>query len=36
MLRDMESFARTQPVAFFGIALATGFLAARFMKSGRQ
>jgi len=34
MLRDMQSFARNQPVAFFGIALAAGFLAVRFMKSG--
>jgi len=34
MLRDMEGFARSQPVAFFGLALATGFLAARFLKGG--
>jgi hypothetical protein len=35
MMRDMESFARAQPVAFFGLALATGFLAVRFMKASR-
>jgi hypothetical protein len=34
MLRDVESFARSQPVAFFGVALAVGFLAVRLMKSG--
>jgi hypothetical protein len=33
MLRDLESFAREQPVALFGIALAVGFLAVRFTKS---
>jgi len=33
MMRDVESFARNQPVAFFGVALAVGFLAVRFMKS---
>jgi hypothetical protein len=36
MLRDVESFARQQPVAFFGLALAAGFLAVRFMKSGER
>ncbi|MGK6309942.1 hypothetical protein [Variovorax sp. DT-64] len=36
MMRDMESFARAQPVAFFGLALATGFLAVRFMKASRS
>jgi hypothetical protein len=34
MLRDMECFARSQPVAFYGIALAAGFLAVRFLKAG--
>lgn len=33
MLRDMESFARSQPVAFFGLSLAAGFLAVRFLKA---
>ena len=33
VMRDMESFARAQPVAFFGLALATGFLAVRFLKA---
>ena len=33
MLRDMESFARNQPIAFFGLALAAGFLAVRFLKA---
>jgi hypothetical protein len=36
MLRDVESFARQQPVAFFGLALAAGFLAVRFVKSGER
>lgn len=33
MLRDLDRFARNQPVAFFGIALAAGFLAVRFLKA---
>ncbi|MGB7988103.1 MAG: hypothetical protein WCF44_01820 [Candidatus Methylophosphatis roskildensis] len=33
MLRDVESFARQQPLAFFGLALAGGFLAVRFLKA---
>lgn len=33
MVREVESFARAQPVAFFGAALAAGFLAVRFLKS---
>jgi hypothetical protein len=33
ILRDMDDFARNQPVAFFGIALAAGFLAVRFLKA---
>ena len=33
MLHDMESFARSQPVAFFGLALAAGFLGVRFLKA---
>lgn len=33
MLRDAESFARRQPVAFFGAALLAGFVAVRFLKS---
>jgi hypothetical protein len=36
MVRDMESFARAQPVAFFGLALATGFLAVRFLKASQS
>jgi hypothetical protein len=36
VMRDMESFARAQPVAFFGLALATGFLAVRFLKASRS
>ena len=36
MVRDVESFARAQPVAFFGFALATGFLAVRFMKASQS
>ena len=34
MLRDVQSFARQQPVAFFAAALAAGFLASRFLKAG--
>jgi hypothetical protein len=33
MLRDIEGFSRRQPVAFFGLALAAGFLAVRFAKA---
>jgi hypothetical protein len=33
LLHDVESFARRQPVAFVGAAVAVGFLAARFLKS---
>lgn len=36
MVRDVESFARQQPVAFFGLALAAGFLAVRFLKAGER
>ena len=34
MLRDVESFARRQPLAFFGLTVAAGFLAVRFLKAG--
>jgi hypothetical protein len=36
MLRDLDEFARNQPVAFFGLALAAGFLAVRFLKAGND
>lgn len=36
MLREVESFARSQPVAFFVAAAAAGFLATRFLKAGAQ
>ncbi|HUG21530.1 hypothetical protein [Piscinibacter sp.] len=36
MLRDMDSFARNQPVAFFGLALAAGFVAVRLLKDSHQ
>jgi hypothetical protein len=36
MLRDLDDFARRQPVAFFGLALAAGFLAVRFLKAGND
>jgi hypothetical protein len=36
IVRDVESFARRQPVAFFGAAVAAGFLAMRFLKSTNQ
>jgi hypothetical protein len=32
MLRDMDRFARDQPVAFFGLAVAAGFLAVRLLR----
>jgi len=36
MVREVESFARSQPVAFFFAAAAAGFLATRFLKAGSQ
>lgn len=36
LVRDVESFARRQPVAFFGAAIAAGFLAVRFLKSSQE
>jgi hypothetical protein len=36
MMREVESFARNQPVAFFFAAAAAGFLATRFLKAGAQ
>ena len=36
MVRQVESFARSQPVAFFFAAAAAGFLATRFVKAGVQ
>ena len=33
LVNDLDSFARRQPVAFFGAALAAGFLAVRFLKA---
>jgi hypothetical protein len=35
LMRDVESFARRQPIVFFGAAIAAGFLATRFMKATR-
>lgn len=34
MLRDVETFARNQPLAFLGLTMAAGFLAVRFLKAG--
>lgn len=34
MVREVQSFARQQPVAFFAAAVAAGFLATRFLKAG--
>lgn len=34
MVRQVQSFARNQPVAFFFAAAAAGFLATRFLKAG--
>jgi hypothetical protein len=36
LVGEVESFARRQPVAFFGAAVAAGFLAVRFLKSSNQ
>ena len=35
LLRDAESLARRQPMAFFGAAVLAGFVAVRFLKSSR-
>jgi hypothetical protein len=34
IVREAESFARREPMLFFGAAVAAGFLAIRFLKSG--
>ncbi len=34
IVREVQSFARSQPVAFFCAAAAAGFLATRFFKAG--
>jgi hypothetical protein len=36
MVHDVESFARRQPVAFIGAAIAVGFLAVRFLKASSR
>lgn len=36
MVRQVHSFARSQPVAFFFAAAAAGFLATRFLKAGAE
>lgn len=36
LMHDVESFARRQPVAFLGAAIAAGFLAVRFLKSTNE
>lgn len=33
LMRDVEDFARSQPLVFFGAAVAAGFFAMRFLKS---
>jgi hypothetical protein len=35
LVRDTESFARREPMVFLGAAMAAGFIAIRFLKSGR-
>lgn len=35
LIREAESLARSQPLAFFGVSLAAGFLAMRYLKSSR-
>jgi hypothetical protein len=36
LVRDTESFARSQPALFLGAAVAAGFLAMRFLKSSNE
>jgi hypothetical protein len=36
LVGEAESFARRQPVAFFGAAMVAGFLAVRFLKSSKR
>ena len=36
LVRETESYARRQPVVFFGAAVVVGFLAVRFLKSTSQ
>lgn len=36
LLREAEAFARRQPAAFVGAAVAAGFLAVRFLKSSHH
>ena len=36
LIRETESYARRQPVVFFGAAVVAGFLAIRFLKSTSQ
>jgi hypothetical protein len=36
MVRQVQSFARSQPLAFFFAAAAAGFLATRFLKAGTE
>jgi hypothetical protein len=36
LVRDIEDFARAQPLVFFTAAVATGFIAMRFLKSSRR
>jgi hypothetical protein len=36
LVREAESFARRQPVVFFGAAVAAGFLAMRFLKASNR
>lgn len=36
LVREAEEFARAQPIAFFGLALAAGFLGVRYLKSSQR
>jgi hypothetical protein len=36
LAHDVESFARSRPIAFFGAAVAAGFIAMRFLKSSQR
>ena len=36
LMRDAQAFAREQPLAFFGLSIAAGFLAMRFLKSSQS
>lgn len=36
MLRDVDNFARSQPMAFFGLAVVAGFVGVRMIKASQH